>query len=265
MADSSREKIDSDGRSIEYREGEGLSMIEFERHESILSDSELTVIDVRWGGGEFGIYDAEDNVTYAHKADDGFDECELYVDVFSHKFKSIYRIEFQYIYGYRLLDEGGLLDFWSSPNYDCAKLRPIARTRNSPWSKESIIPFIYSKGISYLIITENECVEVITDQEPTIHFVRKLEEKHEEMLRNRALVDERENPAELIGKKVYLQHDDYKEYGVIVNAWIDSDIRAIDCHVAFYPDGLGYGHNPEQVDKPYVLRYLYASLIVKEH
>lgn len=68
------------------------------------------------------------------------------------------------------------------------------------------------------------------------------------------------NPVDLIGKKVYLQHENAKEYGVIVNAWIDGYLDAIDCHVAFYPDGNTYGYTFEQSDKPYILRYLYRSL-----
>ena len=69
------------------------------------------------------------------------------------------------------------------------------------------------------------------------------------------------NLADLIGQKVYLNHEDGKEYGVIVNAWIDSYLGAIDCHIAFYPNGDSYDCNHKgEPEKPYVLRYLYSSL-----
>jgi len=48
---------------------------------------------------------------------------------------------------------------------------------NSPWSEESIIPFFYSNKISCLIITDDKCVEVVTDDAPIIHFLKKVKPK----------------------------------------------------------------------------------------
>ena len=78
------------------------------------------------------------------------------------------------------------------------------------------------------------------------------------------LEGEAKNPIDVIGQRVYLQHENYREYGVIVNAWIDDFLESIDCYVAFYPEGLRYGEEPYEYDKPYVLRYLYHSLQLVE-
>jgi hypothetical protein len=48
------------------------------------------------------------------------------------------------------------------------------------------------------------------------------------------------------------------EYGVVVHCWMDEEVRAYDCLVAFFgeyppPDG-----QPDQ--KPYILRYFVTSL-----
>jgi len=75
---------------------------------------------------------------------------------------------------------------------------------------------------------------------------------------------EPKNPIEVIGQRVYLEHEDEIEYGVITNAWIDDFLGAIDCLVAFYPQGLKYGQEPYEYGKPYILRYLYSSLRLVE-
>jgi len=49
------------------------------------------------------------------------------------------------------------------------------------------------------------------------------------------------------------------EYGVIVHCWLNDEISAYDCYVAFF------GTNPpsvQQGEKPYVLRYASESLKV---
>ena len=84
------------------------------------------------------------------------------------------------------------------------------------------------------------------------------------MILNNKIPKEPKNPVDVIGQKVYLQHEDEIEYGVIVNAWVDSYLKATDCLIAFYPQGLNYGEDPYEFDKPYILRYLYQSLRVIE-
>jgi len=73
------------------------------------------------------------------------------------------------------------------------------------------------------------------------------------------------NLNELIGKRVCLKHnaddDDIGdgEFGYIIHAWINTDLDAVDCYVAFFGNEWPQiGIQPK--DKPYVLRYSLASL-----
>ena len=134
-------------------------MIELERFDSILSDSNIEIVDLRWGGG---------------LEKDELKDCSLYIEVFSHKHKAIYSIKFSYEYGFRVVDEGALLKFWDCKDYDFAKIGSFAKIKNSPWKEESTIPFVYSNDKSFLIITHNECIEVITDDDPKIEFVKEV-------------------------------------------------------------------------------------------
>jgi hypothetical protein len=48
------------------------------------------------------------------------------------------------------------------------------------------------------------------------------------------------------------------EYGVVVHCWLDEEIGAADCYVAFFGSERPQG-KPEE--KPYILRYAAASLM----
>lgn len=69
----------------------------------------------------------------------------------------------------------------------------------------------------------------------------------------------------LIGKRVRRCNSDAGddtstcEVGIIVHAWIDKDLEATDCYVAFFGNEWpALGNKPEQI--PYVLRYFLSSL-----
>ncbi len=151
--------------------------VEFERFDSILSNSELEIINLQWGGGNLSSWHRVTNESYVNKGLEGFEDYSLQIDVFSLAHRAIYRLKFGYEYGFRLLDEGGLLEFWGSKDYDYNKLGSLIKVKYSPWREESIIPFVYSNEYSFLIITCNECVEVITDDSPKIEFVKEVEVK----------------------------------------------------------------------------------------
>jgi len=55
--------------------------------------------------------------------------------------------------------------------------------------------------------------------------------------------------------------EDRAEFGVVVHCWIDREMCAYDCYVAFFGDALPEG---PPTAKPYVLRYTSASLKVVE-
>lgn len=55
--------------------------------------------------------------------------------------------------------------------------------------------------------------------------------------------------------------DDRPEYGVVVHCWMDQEIRAFDCYVAFFGSAEPIGKPDE---KPYILRYAAMSLTVIE-
>lgn len=49
------------------------------------------------------------------------------------------------------------------------------------------------------------------------------------------------------------------EYGIIVHCWLDDEIDAYDCYIAFFGEKQPTG---KPIEKPYILRYASTSLTV---
>ena len=72
--------------------------------------------------------------------------------------------------------------------------------------------------------------------------------------------------SELVGKRVvrretviFEDDEDFSEVGIIVHAWLDQELSAIDCYVAFFGETWP-APNEKPKEIPYVLRYLLSSL-----
>lgn len=80
-----------------------------------------------------------------------------------------YRVAFERIAAFRVLDEHGLLQLWEKTTE--LGTRPALRTfmaRNHLWTKESPITFLMSEGWSYFIVSHFECVEIVSSVAPSI-------------------------------------------------------------------------------------------------
>ncbi len=82
---------------------------------------------------------------------------------------SIYRLVFPTIAAMRLLDEGGLLELWEKTTELGGRPgRTTFRVRNHAWTRESALSFLASDGWSFVIATDDECLEVVSATAPEI-------------------------------------------------------------------------------------------------
>jgi hypothetical protein len=82
---------------------------------------------------------------------------------------STYRIFFERVSAFRVLDEHGLLELWEKTKE--LKGRPASTTfkiRNHLWTKESPISFAHSDGWSFVVASDAACVEIVARTAPTI-------------------------------------------------------------------------------------------------
>ena len=103
---------------------------------------------------------------------------DLLVRVFCVDSEEVYRIQFDNVGGFRILDEHGLQGIIAAgqdktewPSF------PTFRVRHNCWSSESPLSFHMgtTDGWSYMIMTGWDCVEVLTSTEPIVTLECKVE------------------------------------------------------------------------------------------
>lgn len=105
-------------------------------------------------------------VAYGARGKDG---SELVVRVRAHDANNAYRLVFPSIAAMRLLDEGGLIEFWQKTTELGGRPgRTTFRVRNHAWTRESPLSFQPTDGWSFVIASDNECLEVVSVTVPTI-------------------------------------------------------------------------------------------------
>jgi hypothetical protein len=81
----------------------------------------------------------------------------------------VYRVVFPTIAAMRLLDEGGLLEVWQrTAEIGGRPGRTTFRLRNHGWTRESPLTFLASDGWSFVIASDDLCLEVVSATTPAI-------------------------------------------------------------------------------------------------
>lgn len=97
------------------------------------------------------------------------DGSDLVARVHARDTNTTYRLVFPAIAAMRLLDEGGLLEFWEKTTELGGRPgRTTFRVRNHAWTRESVVSFLASDGWSFVIASDDECLEVVSATFPTI-------------------------------------------------------------------------------------------------
>lgn len=96
---------------------------------------------------------------------------DLVLRMYLYDVNKTYRVVFEHVSAFRLLDEGGLPQFWKKTDELGGRpARTTFRVRNHLWSGESEISFFMGtkEGWSFVIASHNECVEILSEKEPVI-------------------------------------------------------------------------------------------------
>ncbi|MGQ3278712.1 MAG: hypothetical protein ACT6WE_19475, partial [Shinella sp.] len=97
------------------------------------------------------------------------DDSDLVARIYSYDANKIYRVAFPWVSAMRLLDEGGLLEFWGkTKELGSRPGQTTFRVRNHAWTRESLLSFLVTDGWSFVVASDNECLEVLSVAPPTI-------------------------------------------------------------------------------------------------
>ena len=84
---------------------------------------------------------------------------------------AVYRVSADRVGAFRVLDEGGLGDFWGATQQLGGRPgRSTFRIRNHAWSREGLLPWMTHSddGWSYVIATWGDCIEIVAPSPPEI-------------------------------------------------------------------------------------------------
>ncbi|TMP30632.1 hypothetical protein [Pseudoalteromonas rubra] len=146
--------------------------MEFESWPTPFEDGSLWLVDLSWGTKEWTL-EKSNGVKYLIKGDAKHESHELVARVFHEESQTIYELLFESVNGFRCLDEHGLTEIWSNN-------RPTLNTfkiKGHGWHKESPLTFFMGNDgeWSHLIVTADECLEVICSASPIVKEIGKAE------------------------------------------------------------------------------------------
>lgn len=96
---------------------------------------------------------------------------DLTARIYVYDSNTIYRVVFSTISAFRLLDEHGLIQFWTkTEELGGRPAKTTFQVRNHLWTEESTISFFLGtdEGWSFVIASDNDCLEVLSQQPPLI-------------------------------------------------------------------------------------------------
>lgn len=132
----------------------------------------IFLVDLSWGAKTWSLKKA-DGSKYEINGNEKLESADLIARVFHLESEMLYEIFFGQVNAYRCLDEHGLTEFWHSnpPKKNTCKIQ------GHGWHKESPLSFRMGSDseCSFLLVTGDECLEVICRGEPNIKSVKKIE------------------------------------------------------------------------------------------
>ena len=148
--------------------------MEVKEWDTPFKEGTIFIVDLSWSGKNFSV-EYHEGPAYELSGSKKHSDYALIVSIFHLETEAVYDVMFKVVSGFRLLDEGGLLELWTPEK----RFPNCALIKGHLWSKESPITFLsgYEDEWSHFIATEDECVEVVAHEHPQIKFVEKVSKR----------------------------------------------------------------------------------------
>lgn len=146
--------------------------MEFDSWSTPFENGRVWLVDLSWGTKEWAL-EKTNGVKFLINGEEKHKKYKLIARVFHEDSQTIFELFFESVNGFRCLDEHGLTEIWSSnrPHLNTFKLKGHA------WHKESPLTFFMGNDgeWSYLLVTSDECLEVVCSEMPVIKEFGKVE------------------------------------------------------------------------------------------
>ena len=146
--------------------------MEFESWLTPFDSGDVWLVDLSWGAKEWTL-EYPNGKKYSVSGSKAHEEYDLIARVFHVESETLYNICYGVVNGYRCLDEHGLTELWNgnSPKKNTFKVK------GHGWHKESPLTFFMgnSEEWSHLLVTNDECLEVVCQKPPVVQVNQKIE------------------------------------------------------------------------------------------
>ena len=145
--------------------------MEFEHWKTPFENGAVWIVDISWGTKEWTL-EKSGGVKYRIPGAEKHDDIHLIARVFHENSESLFEVVYKLVNGFRLLDEHGLPEILN----DSRPMSNTFRVKNHGWHKESPLTFFMGNDNewSHLIVTNQECLEVVCQHSPDIRFLGKV-------------------------------------------------------------------------------------------
>ena len=149
--------------------------VEFAAWHTRFANATIDLLEVRYLDGWLDVDDPRKGRRYREgpRSPGPLSTYDLVATLFAPDDEQIYRIHYAGVQGFRVLDEGGLLELWEASATQGRPASTTFRVRGHGWSRESPLTFCFPEDCwSWMLATDWDCLEVVCSVEP---FVEPLE------------------------------------------------------------------------------------------
>lgn len=145
--------------------------VEFAPWPTEVQNDNLAFVGIRYGGyAQVNHRDDEQGIELT--LDYARQDCCLEATFISREKKTGVVFSFDGVSAFRVLDEHGLTELWVASAREARPASTTFKVKGHGWQRESELSWIMGGcEFSYMIATSCDCLEVITDREPTISYV----------------------------------------------------------------------------------------------
>ena len=151
--------------------------VEFAAWDTPISGDDLFLIDISFNQGDWWGEIPSRGIRFEVPARYPEIAQGLQICLVSVEKRALYQISARDVEAFRMLGEHGLTELWqATADQGSRPAKSTFRVRNHGWSRESFLSFEFALDrYSFMIVTDTECVEIVTHEEPVVSCLRAVE------------------------------------------------------------------------------------------
>lgn len=145
--------------------------IQFEAWPTPVENDQLHLVSLRYGSAAKEVHIVEDGIALRLPEYDALETDDLEATFLSREKRAVVVFTFSNVSAFRVLDEHGLTELWQASSTQPRPAKTTFRVTGHKWQEESFLSWVMAScEFSFMIATDWECLEVVSNFEPTIEL-----------------------------------------------------------------------------------------------